>query len=415
MITIKKKHNLNDPLFIELLNKFNNVVRYSYNRIIKNNLTKLSDLEKNVKQNMKNIDCLDSSWIKTAVKKSTELNKDKKIYFGGKSNFFKRKFKKINRYSKNFPLEMRGSSSDKGNRKATLNGNQFILKPSKGIKWILNLNLSKNESKLLNIIQSECLTGKNYFNFKIDVDYIYISFNEPTIIQHKYTKDRYLGIDLNPNYIALSILDKGTKEIFKQIIDIKQLNKSNKFKKKHELVEVNKHIIKICQTYQVEFVALEDLSIKSSNKGLGKRFNKLVNNDWLRNYLINNLTKQMNINGIKSLKVNPYYTSFIGQIKNSTDYDSVAASKEVAFRAYLIIKGIKVNDYVSDFLSSLVDTHWKEILPEINTFKDLYNHFKSSKKKPKSSYRFLFNDKEKLSRSFFRLKSYKSLIDLIKL
>ena len=89
MITIKKKHNLNDPLFIELLNKFNNVVRYSYNRIIKNNLTKLSDLEKNVKQNMKNIDCLDSSWIKTAVKKSTELNKDKKIYFGGKSNFFK--------------------------------------------------------------------------------------------------------------------------------------------------------------------------------------------------------------------------------------------------------------------------------------------------------------------------------------
>ena len=32
MITIKKQHNIDDPKFIELLNKFNNVVRYSYNR-----------------------------------------------------------------------------------------------------------------------------------------------------------------------------------------------------------------------------------------------------------------------------------------------------------------------------------------------------------------------------------------------
>ena len=93
MITIKKRHNLNDVLFIELINKYNNVVRYSYNRRIKDKITKLSDLERNVKDNMLNIDCLDASWIKCAVKKSTELQTDKKLYFGGKSNFFKRKFR----------------------------------------------------------------------------------------------------------------------------------------------------------------------------------------------------------------------------------------------------------------------------------------------------------------------------------
>ena len=38
---------------------------------------------------------LDASWIKAAVKKSTELNSDKKLYFGGKGKFFKRKYKKI--------------------------------------------------------------------------------------------------------------------------------------------------------------------------------------------------------------------------------------------------------------------------------------------------------------------------------
>ena len=92
MITIKKKHNIKDLIFDELLKRYNNVVRYSYNRITKDNINKLSDLEKYIKSNMNNIECIDASWIKSAVKKSTELQTEKKLYFGGKSNFFKRKF-----------------------------------------------------------------------------------------------------------------------------------------------------------------------------------------------------------------------------------------------------------------------------------------------------------------------------------
>jgi hypothetical protein len=111
--------------------------------------------------------------------------------------------------------------------------------------------------------------------------------------------------------------------------------------------------------------------------------------------------------------VNPFYTSFMGQIKNENDYDSIAASKEVAFRGYLMNKGIKINEYVNDFLSGLVTTRWKEMLPNVNTFKDMYNYFKT-KKKSKNSYRFLFNDVEKLKWSSLRLKSNKSMIDLIR-
>ena len=62
MITIKKRHNINDDNFIELLNKFNNVVRFSYNRRIKDNVNSLSDLEKIVKSNMNNIKFLDVFW-----------------------------------------------------------------------------------------------------------------------------------------------------------------------------------------------------------------------------------------------------------------------------------------------------------------------------------------------------------------
>lgn len=312
------------------------------------------------------------------------------------------------------PLEVRGETSKphKGNRKASLNRNIFSFKPNRKVKYDIELKLSNNESRLLSIIEEESKQGLNYFNFEINKDFVWIIFNEPVLEKHLYKKDRYLGIDLNPNWLAISIIDNGIKEIFKELIDLRLLNKSKRNKKLFELTQINKHIINICKHYQVEYVCIEDLIINSSNKGLGKRYNKLVNNDWNRNYLVNNLIKWLNISDIKFLKVNPFYTSFIGQIKNINDYDSIAASKEIVYRAYLMIKGIKVSDYVNNFLSDSVSTRWKEMVPSINTYKDMYLYFKTSKKS-KYKYRFLFNDLEKSQKSFFRLNSIKSLTDLI--
>ncbi|MFW6219748.1 MAG: hypothetical protein ACOC33_02825 [bacterium] len=414
MITIKKKHNISDNSLIELINKFNNVIRYAYNRRIKDNISKLSDLENLVKSNMNNIDCLDASWIKCAVKKSSELQIENKLYFGGKSKFFKRKFKKIDSYSKSFPLEMRGSSNDKGNRKAKLIDNKFIFKPYKGLLFEIELKLSKNEKRLLSIIKEESKLGENYFNFKINEKYVWISFNEPKLITYNsFLKDRYLGIDLNPNWIALSIMDKGEKEIYKELFDLRELNKKDKHKKRYELSLLNKRIINLCKGYNVETVCLEDLTIKSSNKGKGKGYNKLVNNDWNRNFIVNNLIKWLNINDIKYLMVNPYYSSFIGQMRNEEDYDSIAASKEVALRGYLLNKGINLKEYINDFLSSLVATRWKKMLPNINTYRELYNYFKL-KKKLRNSYRFLFTEDEKVRWSSLRLGFFGSGIDLIR-
>mgnify|MGYP006355989607 CR=1 FL=1 len=78
------------------------------------------------------------------------------------------------------------------------------------------------------------------------------------------------------------------------------------------------------------------------------------------------------------------------------------------------MNNIKVYDYVNEYLNGLVNTHWKEMLPDLDTYKDLYKYFKT-KKKSKNSYRFLFNDTEKLKWSYFSLKSNKSKVDLIRL
>ena len=426
MITIKKKHNLelskeHNDILNTYITKYNNVLRYTYNRIVKDKINSVSLLERNVKDNMKNIDVLDASWIKAAVKSASELDTYNKLYFGGKGNFFKRKYKKIESYNKNHPISMRGSCSDpNGNRKGILKHDTFIFKPCKGIAIEIPLSLSKLETRMVGVISRECKEKKNYFNFKLDSEYVYISFEEPKLDVHTYVSNRFLGIDLNPNYVAISITDyrRGKVDIlYKEIIDLTKLNIiDDKDIKKYEQSIMNKHIISLCKRYNVEYVCIEDLNIKSSDKGNGRYYNKLVNNKWNRKFVVDNLVKQLNVNDVKHLMVKAHYSSFIGQVKYINDYDSVAASIEVGYRGLLKIKGVSEWDYIKDFLGFELTTHWKEKLADLGcdatryTFKDMYIFF-NSKSKPKYSYRFLFSKKQKILRSSFTL-NCNSLLDL---
>jgi predicted transposase len=77
IVTIKKSQSVfNDIRFIE---QYSSVVRFTYNRIMKDKITKASELEHIVKSTMKNIELLDASFIKCAVKKATELNREEKF------------------------------------------------------------------------------------------------------------------------------------------------------------------------------------------------------------------------------------------------------------------------------------------------------------------------------------------------
>lgn len=406
MITIKKSINIGDDYLYKMIKQYSSVVRFSYNRIIKDNITSLSELEKIVKSSMNNIDLLDASWIKCAVKESTQIKRDSKIYFGSKRQFFNKKYHRKSIYNKSISLNMRGSKNDRGNRKFKLDINNSLItfKPVKGKSIEIKLNLSKKEFKLLNYIEYLSKNKQGYFNVKLSLDKIWISFNEPTLSTYKPINNRILGLDLNPNYIGISIMD-DKKEVFKKLIDLKSLNKKSTEKVNYELVIISNYIVKLCKHYLVDKVGIEDLTMISQNHRKGKYYNRLVNR-WNRNLLVNNLTKNLNLNGVKYKFVNPFYTSFIGQLKNINDYDPIAASKEVAYRVNIENE----YKYVQDYLDSEVSTQWKEMISDVKSNRDLYTYFKNN---PKSSYRVFFNDNEKSKLKFFRLKSYKSMIDLI--
>ena len=121
-------------------------------------------------------------------------------------------------------------------------------------------------------------------------------------------------------------------------------------KRNFETIQIVKNIVNKFIYYKCQLISIEDLNIKISDKELGKRFNKLVNNSWCRNAFVNNLTKRFNIHNIKLLNVKPEYSSFIGNLlyRSLNLPDMVLASIEISRRGK--------REYVKSLYSKVIDT-----------------------------------------------------------
>lgn len=146
----------------------------------------------------------------------------------------------------------------------------------------LNKTLKKEFSLLQELIDAKKATVTVKFN----QEYAWITYDEKLIDVQKY-KDlkasRVLGLDLNPNCIGLSVLEFDSKDefkvLFKKVYDLTLLNVTSKKKssdraskyltnKRHfELIEVCHEISRLMDYWKCSKLSMEDLSIKSSDKG----------------------------------------------------------------------------------------------------------------------------------------------------
>lgn len=178
MITYKFK--IQNQINIDnYLNQYNNILRYSYNRFKDNTDITLSQVESSVKSTMNHIDLMDASLIKIAVNNAKSLKGKDYVIFGGKLNFFKRKYQKITKEEyklyKNKPIQLRGSSSDNnGNRKAKLNiieDNSIIIKFNKNEHIKIQLPKLYNHRKQdLQLLQTLCEQNKSFFTIELKND-----------------------------------------------------------------------------------------------------------------------------------------------------------------------------------------------------------------------------------------------------
>ena len=446
MKTIKLPYKSdNKERILSYINNFNNILRFTYNRLVDSqkvlSTKELTDLQKS----MNNV-FIDSHFKNSAIYKARSLytrNPNKKVLFGGKKLFEDRRkgIIDINDFRKlrNLPLYSVGESIQKGNRKfQIISDSKIIFKPNRSehIELILP-NLRKNYKKeileLISLQNSKSIP----ITYELDSEYIYISYEKPSEENNRLIKDRVFAIDLNPNYIGWSVVDWKNPDEYKLIasgiISIKNINdydfslkgkglssSSDKRKKinnkrKHELVEISSYLVSLAYHYQCQVFSMEDLNIKSSNKEKGHKYNKLINNCWNRNLLSNQIDKRCKLLGIELLKVRANYSSFVGNLayRGENKPDMILSSIEVGRRGFEFYhqyikkdKEKKKNIIFNESESNKILI--KKSLEELNYEKDftsienLYKEIKTLKLR----YRVSLNENLK----FFSLKSNKSKI-----
>jgi len=279
--------------------------------------------------------------------------------------------------------------------------NKLIYKANRKQHFILTYKQPR-KNILKDLLQLEELSKQNKIAITVKLNIVtkklYIIFDESKLQYEKYINlknNRVIGIDLNPNAIGLSILefDKNNSEnfnvLYKEVISTFELNKTtvSNNKRKYELIKICYHIDKLLKTWKCSRICLEELKINNSDKGNGKIFNRLCNNVWCRNLVVNKLKMLSNIHGYFITEVNPVYSSVIGNILygSETTPDMVASSIEVARRAY---NKFKKGHFYPPVQFNHLNEQWKQTLNGLNSWKEVYKEIKKLKWK----YRFLLLD-----------------------
>lgn len=433
MITIKLPFESNKEsldLIHQLRKQQSCIIRYSFNRFKE----KLNEKEIRFKTKLlNNVNLLDSWFVQCGIKEADfvfKRNLENKVIFGGKYNWKQFISKKIikSEFKENriLPLSVQGEALKFGNRKFEfdiIENNQIIFKYKRGIKIQLKLpKIRKGYLKLLSLLEEKSKNKEVPFSIKLTQKEIFISFDE-NLIKNNYVKNqkRIISIDLNPSELGYSILefkeDNNFKVLETGIFNISKLTKKLNLssdnpkqnyqnnKRKFEILEISKFLINKSIHFSCCKFIIEDLEIKSQNHLKGRNFNRLVNNFWCRNILINNLQKRCNINDINLVKVNPAYSSIIGNLVNIKYPDPISAAIEIGRRGYF--KYVKDQFYPKLINKEVLSNRWKEAKEwSYQNWKELFQLLKNSKLKYRVS-RESTNDF-----LVFQRKYYKKMIDL---
>jgi len=430
MITIKLPYTTEYDM-IPILKQYSSVVRFSYNRFLEGLKEKEVRL---ATKSMCRIELLNSWFVQCAIldgKAVQKRFKKEKVVFGGKYLLKQRATGKISKEDYQLKrissLNVQGEYLVQGNRSFTLDlieNNRIILKLNRKVHIDLFIpKLRKNYQKLL--YKLEELNGtkwgeKGYtYSVRFDTKNIYITFEEFVEDVLNLNPERHIGIDMNPDSIGVSVLEKDVvihaveyslKPIFDKIFDENNAASSTRMKYLHnklrfETFEISKSITELAKRFECKSVSIENLkfkqkvSIEQKYNHIGNRKNK---NLWKRELFVSNLTKRLSIYGIDLYKVMPAYSSFVGNMQHDFT-DPVNASVEIARRGYEwnVLKNKK------SFYPELVVKHqWKEMVAASKNWREFYLVTKNLKLK----YRVSLQESKHSFSVFQQNRTVKSLV-----
>lgn len=282
------------------------------------------------------------------------------------------------------PVYLIGESPAKGNRKFSFGADSVLFKPWQGKQVLISLpKMRKNWSKLW----QSAITLANSKSLPITVSltsqHICLSFDDSKVKKSikpiaKPLANRYAGIDLNPNYIGISIFD-GNKIVETKLFSLKSLTgkRASADKLQHETREIGHAICRWLQHMRVKTLFIEQLNFKSGSIGKGKNLNRLCKNQWKKATLKAVLSKYF-----KLYEINAAYSSTIGNVLNPTLPDPIAASCEIARRGYEVVIQKSKKFYPELPSKGYLEDLWKETeIPMVSSWKELHDWLKKAKLK----------------------------------
>ena len=329
-------------------------------------------------------------------------SKDKKVYFGKFLRFKKGLISKEEyKDSKNIGVFSEGEMNQKGNRlfKIEVENNKIIYKRAckEHYDLVIREKMSDKRKQILSRLQLLMAEKKIPVTIRLKKDMIYLSYDENIVEKDKQFKNlfnnRVLGIDLNPDFYGISIIEFNQKNNFKiihkEVIDVSKLQTKSKDKIRFELYEINHHIMRLCKSWHVGKLSCEDLKFDRKKKFWSKDLNRLCRNHFRFGIVKSHLRTICNTFGVEFIEVNAAYSSIIGNFMHgaTTCPDMVAASVEIARRAYKKFEnGWFQPKFINEHrIQQVLGNQWKEEL-RLNymSWKGLAGIIKKSKLK----YRF---------------------------
>lgn len=360
----------NTEYAIEFHRQYSSYVRIFYNRLVDNPDFNYDDAVELTKDYYKDNHLMDSYFTNCALQdaqavynrfnteriKRGEQPLGHRLIFGGKLNFENRckglLTHEAYREKRLRPVYARGESPCHGNR-------HFRIRDRRHIDFtverhvIFTIKLHDRRLKILDTLkklQDSCSIALTY---RLGTNYISITYDKLKVKEHlkqvKVKSNRHLSLDLNPGFIGVTVFDDegSVKPIDAKVFDLNTILEQHKesksasdsetskyfnSKRKFELKEINKAIFGLAEHYQCENIDIENL-----------KFNKLTGREctaqWNKTLTVNSLESRCKCSGIRLLKVNPAFTSIIGNAVN--DYkmpDMCRSALEVGKRASIGLK-----------------------------------------------------------------------------
>lgn len=347
-------HNISDIDQLEqLFSDFCSAKRFAYNRF-KNGIS-LNDVRALTKSKYPR---LNTRYVYDAVSEGNALFKrfgDKKIIFGSRKLWNQRLKNEISnrqwKESRNDSIYSRGEANKSGNL------NTRLIITNDGIKLRINTGEARHyitadlwfPKKYLYIIMDMLTSDKPCYSIRIKREpkqiRIMISIDE-SIPKAVFTlSNGAIGIDLNPNQIAIAHVDINGNLVESKTIENNRISFAKQGKRDYDIWQIAKEIVDFAIQKRCGIV-VENLKFKREAKDRVR--NRIFNNFVWKKLLIAIETKALRA-GVEVRKVNPAFTSVVGRLK----YCNQITIHESA--AYVIgRRGLNFEERVPDWLRSIL-------------------------------------------------------------